>query len=176
MNIEVWCKSFLSIYKFLPNVVKSLDKRVNSLAMASKNAFGSENAVERQAENMIKIMQRKVNLINLKIVADKALCDISIPSSRLLTARYIDGIGVKTCIELYGKSRTEYFRSVKRAMKEFTWAFCKNVVDNKKLYAQFAEDEMLDRIFVGKSEQKVYVEHNVDQACSVILDNLRKIF
>ena len=182
MKVKVWCKSFLSIYHIIPNIVKSVDKLI-LLKGANSSYFcdGQKNSTLNQIEGIISLSQKKICLINLKVLTDEVLLDMKKENSKLLILRYIDNIACKKAIELSNMPRRTYFRALNRALKEFECLFYEKVLKSKTLYESFNKDTFLEDIFekINLFEKKNNNDDCVidysDNICSFIVNKMKKI-
>ena len=96
----------------MPVLVSSIDKiiylkSVNSSNYNSDSLMGTEN----QIKNIVNLTQKKVNLINLKVLTDQTLVEMSEEKAKLIVLRFIDNVECKKAIKILGFSRRTYFRS-----------------------------------------------------------------
>lgn len=186
MNIKIWCKSFLSIYHIIPSVIASIDKLVYLKSVNSSNfSIESKNGTQNQVENIMKLTERKVNLINLKVLTDETLLEMDKKKSKLLILRYIDNVSCKKAIELSGLNRRTYFRAINSAFGEFESLFYLKILKSNKLYLSLKEEGFLDDIFTkidvyNKAIENKQIDENSEKfaknMCSIIIKKLRKVF
>ena len=186
MNIQVWCKSFLSIYNVLPMIVSSIDKIIylKSVNSSSYN-FDALMGTENQIKNIVNLTQKKVNLINLKVLTDETLVDMSEEKSKLIVLRFIDNIESKNAIKILGLSRRTYFRRLNEALSEFEHVFYTKLIKNKLLYRELKNEEFLEDIFnkidtFNKSVKEIETKTSrVDishQLCSYLIKSIKRAF
>ena len=88
MNIKIWCRSFLSIYNLLPGVIKGIDKLIMFKGVKSAStALVTANSTVKQAEGIISLSQKKINLLNLKVLTDETLLEMDESYSKVLIKR-----------------------------------------------------------------------------------------
>ena len=71
MNTNIWAKTILSSYRYLERIAGAIDKMVESSGINSRDMSGvafSNNNILSLAEKMIDLSERKVKLINLKVL------------------------------------------------------------------------------------------------------------
>lgn len=184
MNFKVWCKSFLCIYHIIPNIVSSIDKLI-LLKGANSSYFGdgAKNSTLNQIEGIIDLSQKKVNLINLKVLTDEALLEMNSNLSKLLVVRYINNINCKKAIELSKMSRRTYFRMLNKAIVEFEKVLQRKVVNNNKIYNSFIQEKFLEDIFerinvfetTVKSQDDFASSKFSNKLCSFIINKMKKV-
>ena len=64
-------------------------------------------------------MNKKANLINLKLLADEVLASMDGASKNMLTDRYIKKIKWQQSMEQMGLSKRTFFRRLERAQESF---------------------------------------------------------
>ncbi|NCB48245.1 MAG: hypothetical protein EOM55_01250 [Clostridia bacterium] len=175
MNFEV--KSLLAIYNLIPQVAESIDKLVRTRASCSC-VQEVENGVERQMESIIKLTMQKVNLINLKILADETLCEMPPRLSKLVIARCIDKMDINFLASTLGISVRDTYRKIKNALQEFKRVFLKIVLKNKKVWDKIVKNffwfDVLEKINKFEDEGGG-VSICPKFVCKMILQKLRKI-
>jgi hypothetical protein len=184
MNFKVWCKSFLHIYHIIPNIISSIDKLI-LLKSANSSYFGdgSKSSTLNQIEGIIDLSQRKINLINLKVLTDETLLDMNKQISKLLVIRYINNVNCKKAIELSGFSRRTYFRNLNKALNEFEKVLYKKVLNNKSIYKSFLKESFLEDIFMRinifetqvKDEDEFASSKFSNKICSFIINKMKKV-
>jgi len=175
INFDV--KSLLAIYTIIPQVAESIDKLVQTRA-SSSSVRGTLDGTSRQMESIIKLMEQKVNLINLKILADETLSEIPLRHAKLVIARYIDKMDINSLSSTLGFSVRETFRKIKNAMQEFRRVFLHEIACNKKIWDRIVQNffwfDVLEKI--NRFEDAgVNVEVCPKIVCKMILQKLRKI-
>lgn len=184
MNFKVWCKSFLCIYHIIPNIISSIDKLI--LLKSSNSSYfgeGAKNSTLNQIEGIINLSQKKINLINLKVLTDETLLDMKTENSKLLVVRYINNINCKKAIELSKLSRRTYFRNLNRALVEFESVLYKKVLKNNSIYKSFLEEHFLEDIFErinsfemqAKDEECFASSRYSSKICSFIINKMKKV-
>jgi len=175
MNFEV--KSLLAIYNIIPQVAESIDKLVRTRASCS-SVQDTHNSVNRQMESIIQLTMQKVNLINLKILADETLSEMPIRHSKLVIARCIDKMDINFLSSTLGLSVRETYRKILNSLQEFKRVFLQKVSVNKKVWDKIVQNffwiDVLEKI--NKFEDAgSSVEICPKLVCKMILQKLRKI-
>ena len=186
MNIKVWCKSFLSIYNLLPSLIGAIDKLVYLKSVNSSNySIEAKNGTFNQIENIVALTEKKINLINLKVLTDETLVEMDPYKCKLIVLRYIDNVSCKNAIKVLGLARRTYFRLLKAALKEFESIFYFKVLKNNKLYNSFKNEYFLEDIFnkidtfSNKVSEDVFDDNRQklsEQVCSYIIKSIKGIF
>ena len=94
MNISIWCRSFLAIYNLIPTIVKSIDKivLVRGINSSATSFCETTKSTIGEVESLIDLSQKKINLINLKILADETLIEMDKKLSKVLILKYVDNL------------------------------------------------------------------------------------
>lgn len=122
MKNYFWAKTILTTYRYLERICNAIDNLVETNAIGSFYVSGTtylKNGVEAVANKIIELSQRKITLINLKILTDNALNNMEQDSSRLLIEKYFDGFSAKYLAEERGLPMRTYFRHLERAEIKF---------------------------------------------------------
>ena len=76
MKKYVWAKTLLSVYPYLEVVADDIDRQVDIIAKNSFYVTGVNfvtNSTSMVADNIIELSQRKVSLINIKVLIERLL-------------------------------------------------------------------------------------------------------
>lgn len=118
-NINIAKTAFVA-YRFLDKLCYSVDqiiknRAVNSFYVSSKKPF--ENSVWEVSQNIIDLIDKKIGLINLKILVEKILHDLPSRFARLLIMRYIDGQKMDFILNRLQISERTFSRNTTQALK-----------------------------------------------------------
>ena len=171
MNNEIlWTKTILSVYRYLERISNAIDKIVKRSAFASgcltqQNYY--YNNVLSISQKIIDLSQRKITLINLKVLIDDVLKTISKKDAQILIERYIDCDKCKDIAQRHKLSIRTVFRRIEMAEVAFTKTiklkgFCASKMSNflkdekwiTNVYCRLAqkdEDICLSNCFIEKA-------------------------
>lgn len=122
--MKYWSKSALSIYKYLPTMVNTLDKIIMNTGKSSHNSILQKyQSTYCQASKIIELIDRKRKMINLKIAVEDTLNKLDRNSKRLLTLIFIDGAKSEVVAEMLGMSIRTFFRKKSRLLMNFLQYF-----------------------------------------------------
>lgn len=142
--MKYWSKSALSVYRYLETMSKSIDKIVLDLGKSSNNhEISNYQTTYSQTNKILKLMDRKRKLINLKVIVENGLANLSKESRRILTLFYIDGITANYISQLLGISIRTFFRQKLKALEEF----CKEIGESGYNVDFFEEDYSNEKWF-----------------------------
>ena len=117
---RVFAKTILTAYSSLELVSNQIDVLVRRRVSAGYCAGDcSCIGAQRQIEEIITLMNKKANLINLKLLADEVLSSMDGASKNILTDRYIKKIKWQQSMEQTGLSKRTFFRRLERAQESF---------------------------------------------------------
>ncbi len=150
MKENVWTKTILSCYRYLERVCSSIDKLVESKALASfyvcSSNFSSSNVIN-VADKLIELSERKKTLINLKVLTTKVLKKCDRLHAQILIERYIekdksDEIALRHNIPI-----RSYFRKIYSAEKEFSSILTKLGFSDGKLSEFLANEKWIIEVY-----------------------------
>lgn len=159
MKNNVWAKTILSVYKYLDRVVGAIDKLVreeafNSFYYSGVNQY--KNGTIDVANRIIEMSERKVRLVNLKVLADKALQECNRGSAQILIQKYMDGESSQEIAQRHNLNIRTYFRHLINAEENFAALLAKEGFDDKKLCSYLAGErwimEVYDNLKNGENE------------------------
>ncbi len=134
MNISILGKALLNLYKFLEPMAESIDKMIKSkgfepVYMASYN-------LEDKANEILSLTDRKITLINIKVLIDKSIAQLNENNKKIIILRYIDNMSMADICELFNISERTYFRKSKQALE----SFCNMLEMQNKLHGNLLDE------------------------------------
>ena len=138
MKIKTWAKTILTVQKYLDRVCASIDECVNKKSTAAFNV-NSKNIYKNDcfyvANYMIDLIDRKKNLINLRVICNDAVNGIDKLSAKILVLKFIDRMPSVEIAKLLNLSERTYFRKLNAAYVNF-----ENFLQNSGFDAEYFED------------------------------------
>lgn len=122
MKDHIWVKTILTAYRYLERLAGSIDKMIEARGLGSMNISGASysfNNIINLSEKLIELSQRKVKLINLKVVTEKTLVRCGKTAAKLLIFKYIDGKTNSEVANLLGLSLRTFYRRLSDAEEKF---------------------------------------------------------
>lgn len=122
MKTNIWAKTLLTIYRYLERMAGAIDKMIETRALGSMNVSGanySENNILSLSEKIINLSERKVKLINIKILIEDSLEKCGKSYARLLIGKYLDECTNTDLCEKFGLSHRTFFRRLSDAERRF---------------------------------------------------------
>ena len=146
--MEIWSKTILSVYKYLEAISKAIDniiikKSINS-AFYNNGRFASTYEC---ANEIINLTERKVNLINLKVLTEKTLMKLEPMQRKILTLTYIDNVSKEEVCNLLEISTRSYFRKRNEGIKSFVKHLTMQGYEKQKLINTFATENWLLNLY-----------------------------
>lgn len=121
MKDNCWTKTLLGTYRYLENIAGAIDKIVMKTALNSFHFCREEcNNVYSISNKIIDLADRKVTIINLKIIIDEVLMEIPESDAKLLIERYFENVKCRVMAENFGVSMRTLFRKLTNAENNFT--------------------------------------------------------
>ena len=145
-----WGKTILSVYRYLEIIAGAIDKLVETRALYSRHQnssnYSSSN-VFHTCEKITELTDKKVLLINLKILCEKALFAIDRKYARVLTAKYVDERRSSQSAELFGVCSRTYFRYVALAEDCFEKELAKMGYDSVRLREECKDEVWIMNVY-----------------------------
>ena len=139
MELKIWSKTLLNVYGCLYKLCNAIDKLVLNFGLNSGRFHGVEQTFS-DAQKMIELTDRKVTLINLKVLVNKILNSLNETSCKILALKYIDRLNNETIIKSLNLKRRTYFRKFNSAINSFANLLLVNGF-NKETAPEFIENE-----------------------------------
>ena len=118
----VWSKTLLSVYRYLERLCGAIDKIVRKTAFSGANVNSQTfyfSNVYTISQRIIDLSDRKVTLINLKLLIEDALKKMNSEDAKILIERYLDGTKRRVLAEKQGVSIRTVFRQIEKAEISF---------------------------------------------------------
>lgn len=116
---ELWGKTLLSVYRHLQTMANSIDNLIKRIGINSAFNNSVYNATLLDSNKIIELTERKIKIINLKVITEKALNALSEKDKKLLVLCYANNVNYKKIIELLKISERTYFRRKEIAIANF---------------------------------------------------------
>ncbi len=115
MQNHIWGKTLLSIYRYLDRVADAIDSLIEKQAVQTSSMLGNDALTHNTlslANKIIDLSERKVKLINIKLLTEKALSVIDEKGAKILIMKYFDNASVDEIMSSFSLSRRTYFRRI----------------------------------------------------------------
>ena len=143
-GMKTWSKTILSVYKYLEALSKSLDNLILKKSVNSMFYYnGRGNTTYDLANEIILLTERRVNLINLKVIVENALDKIPLNERKLLILFFVDNVRTDKIAELMGYCDRTFFRKKNEAIESFSKAVVKNGITKERLNEMFGKEKWL---------------------------------
>lgn len=181
MNLVIWSKTILSVYRYLETIVDAIDDLVLKQGVHSNLAgYEQNNSAFNCANRMIELTERKIKLINLKVVMEDALANLKRDEMRILVLFYFDMVKSKDIASMMNISIRTFFRKKSFAIQNFSKNLSLLGVTNSKI-KEFLESELWLKnayeINMNKQEHEFSDEQNLKdfKMLKYVLKDLNKV-
>ena len=134
--MHIWAKTILTSYRYLERIADAIDSMIESRGLYARVVSGANyylNNIYNLSDKMIELSERKVKLINLKVLTENVLEKIGENSAKLLIAKYIDKMKNSEIAQVYDLSLRTYFRRINEAEGKFEQVLALNGFDEERL-------------------------------------------
>ncbi len=145
-NDYAWAKTLLSVYRYLERIADAIDKIVEKTGLGSANICGQNffyNNIFTVSQKMIDLSERKVTLINTKILVEETLKKIDQEDAEFLIEKFFDGVKTRELVERHEISMRTAFRKVESAIKSFASALVVKGFDDKRLESMLKDEHWI---------------------------------
>lgn len=150
MKQKIWAKTLLSAYNCLENIADAIDSLVMSQGIHSGN---NNNTAFQNAEKIITLIGRKKLLINLKVLTEKVMENLTVDEARILILKYFDRVKTENIAEVLQISRRTYFRKISLAEEEFAKELSRRGFTFSQLEEMTKKESWITQLFTSISEQ-----------------------
>lgn len=157
MKKNLWAKTILSVYFYLEKITKAIDKiiesRVDGSMYYSKNAF---NDIMTISGHILNLTERKVRLINLKLLCEKALETMPEEYARMLIVAFVEKRRAEDGASSLEMSLRSYFRKLPLALKSFENALAQFGYTEKKLQQYYGDETLILQAKTKIEKDKIF--------------------
>ena len=176
MQTYIISKTFLSIYRYLTALTKSIDRvvRAKSINSSSFNDYYKNNTEDQTAE-ILALTNKKITLINIKLIVDQTLQKLQPDQARVLTLKYIDNLTSAQISDLMQLNTRTYFRKANSAIKEFNNQLEKFFKQNTTIQNNILNEPWIKHL-LSQFDKDTKVNCDIDGSFvyKTIIKNLRK--
>lgn len=155
-NEILWVKTILSVYRYLERIANAIDKIVKKSALAS-GAITRENYYYNNvfsiSQKIIDLSDRKVTLINLKVLTEDVLKSIDKSDAKILIERYIDGLKCRQICENENISMRTVFRKLENAEISFAKNLKMRGYCESKIASFLKNEKWINNVYLKMSEK-----------------------
>lgn len=130
---EIWGKTLIGLYRHLKTMANSIDNLIKRIGVNSVYNHSVYNSTLLDSNKIIELTERKIKIINLKVVIEKALNKIKPIDLNILSLFYIDGLSQKSVQEVLKISERTFFRRKEIAIARFSQQLSSLGFDANKL-------------------------------------------
>lgn len=115
MQNHVWGKTLLSVYRYLERIADAIDNIIEKKAVQTSSMLGSDALSHNTlalANKIIDLSERKVKLINIKLLTEQALSAMDPKGAKILIMKYFDNASCEEILSALSLSRRTYFRRI----------------------------------------------------------------
>ena len=162
-NNLAWTKTILSVYRYLERICGAIDKIILNTGLSSRNVSLTNyfrNDALSVSQKIIDLSQRKVSLINLKLLTEQCLKKIKTDDARLLILCYIDGMKRRELADKFGISMRTIFRRIDAAESSFAKMLHLKGYTDSKLAEDLKNENWIKSVFskYSKGEEQERIE------------------
>ncbi len=144
----IWSKTILSVYRYLENISNAIDNLVRKKCIYSSfYSVGRGNDVYDYANKIIALSERKVQLINLKVITEEALMRLKPTDRKILLMFYVDGMKNKQIADVLNMPLRTLFRRKMLAINSFDAALKAMGYTDVKLNEMFSDEKWLNNVY-----------------------------
>lgn len=151
---KIFAKTILTAYSSLEFVVGQIDVLVRRKVASGYSAGDACVSAQRQIEEIVVLMDKKANLINLKLLADETLSKMDRAGNSVLTDRYIKKIRPEKTMEQLDISRRTYFRRLEKAEESFAKSCFMRGFDQKWLEENYFDQSWIKDLYERISQKE----------------------
>lgn len=139
MKNKIWAKTILSVYRYIDKAIQIIDNTVSKISLIA-NADCLETA-----NKILMFTERKVWLINLKLIVEQVLAECKTNEIRILGLKHIDNLSVCELSEYFQKCERTIFRQLNSAYDNFEKNMLKRGFNDKYFVEHFSSEKWINK-------------------------------
>lgn len=164
----------LSVYRYLQRVAGAMDRMILERGLHCTNLLGQNyfnNNVYSVTQKLIDLSQRKVTLINLKILVEETLGTIGCENAQILIEKYFDGVKAREMTQIHSKSMRTIFRKIDSAVEAFACKLLSKGYTDEKLHNMLEKETWILNVYrqfsTKKEEEISFSNAYIEKAASI---------
>lgn len=156
--MKTWAKTILNIYRYLERVSNAIDKIVISRATNSFYTSGSNlsfNDIGNVSNDILNLTERKIILINLRIIIENALVNTNKDYVKYLILNFVEKRSCYESARILNVSLRTYFRKLNLALTSFEKALIRNGYD-----IEYFEQKLSNESWIMEVKNKIQLQKN----------------
>lgn len=148
-NDLLWTETILTVYRYLERISGAIDKIIMQRALASSNIVGQNyfyNNTYSVSQRIIDLSERKITLINLKVLIEDTLCKIDPKEAKILIFKYVDKLKSREIAPKMGIALRSVFRKLESAEQSFKSELIASGYNDIKL-----KDMLKDEVWINQT-------------------------
>lgn len=146
MIINLWSKTLLTSYRYLNRISDAIDKLIKTNALNCYDISGAMYSLNNTLDvsnRIIDLSERKIKMINLKILIEKTLLKLKKDDAIILIHRYIENLKFKDVANVMKISMRTCFRKLDNAETSFT-----NILNSQNWREEKLENYLKDEHWI----------------------------
>ena len=155
-NELAWTSTILTVYKYLERICGAIDKIIMQRALGSTNIVGQNyfyNNTLAVSEKIIDLSERKITLINLKVLIEETLAEINQNDAQILIYKYVDCLRHREIADACGVGLRTIFRKTASAEATFKSRLCSKGYNDIKLKDMLRNEGWINNIYSNLVEK-----------------------
>ena len=162
--MKTWSKTILSVYKYLEALSNSIDELVMKKSINSSfYNNGRFNSCYDCANKIMMLTERKINLINIKVMVDDVLNKMTVNQRQLLVLCYVDNVRSEDIAKFFNISLRTYFRKKNEALNSFAKNLLSLGFTKSKLEEMFCCENWLNNLYNKNQELEDSREYSIEK-------------
>ncbi len=161
MKNNIMAKTLLMSYNYLERIADKIDNIITKEALGSRCVTFEmliHNSSMSVSNRIIELSERKVKIINLKVLIEEMLAKVSDDDFSLLCQRFIEGKKVNEIMSLSSCSERTAFRRIENAVDSFAKVLKSTGYNDYKLQDMISGEAWISNIAEKTLEKSINYE------------------
>lgn len=154
MKLRIWSKTLLNIYGCLFRLTKEIDKIVLNFGLTS-GFYNGFCKTYKDIEKIIELTDRKITLINIKVLIENCLVNLDDTSCKILSLKFVDKVSNETIINALNIKRRTFFRKYIQAINGFANQLLINGYDSNAILHLIGDETWINDVYNAYYEKEM---------------------
>ena len=166
MEFDLWSKTLLRSYGMLEKITGAIDRTFNKIAYTSRSTCTNDTLLSSTfnlSDKLLTLVDRKILLINTKILVDEVLNSLGENYSKILILKYINNLTNDDMTKVLDLSIRTVLRRTNKAVQAFSNEMQYRGYTLLKLYDLYMDEKwVMDILKSVKEENEMFIKRSQD--------------
>lgn len=166
MELNIWSRTILESYHHMERVVKSIDKTFMNICLSSRCSSWYDSVINSTlsiADKLTCLSERKILLINTKVLMDKVLSTMDKNLSKILILRFVKKYTNEDISKMYNVCTRTITRKCQKGLEEFTRHILVNGYTSHRIQILYGKERWLMDLYRANINEEIALSNRKEK-------------